>query len=225
MQRIRAAQEERLAAMQEAQGLPRVRRAMSTLFNARVGESEVRRLTDFLPDVLDNSGNRLIRQAQVALAAYKAGLSVSVNLSTGGFDTHGNHDANHIPRLQALLEGVDFVMEEAQRLDIADKVVVAVGSDFGRTPRYNDGNGKDHWSITSMMMMGAGVPGNRVVGSTTDEHRAINVDPSSLAPSEGGIRLKPDHVQSALRRLAGIEDHELSTQYAISGGDEVDILA
>ena len=44
-------------------------------------------------------------------------------------------------------------------------VVVVVASDFGRT-RYNGDGGKDHWPITSMMMMGAGISGGRVIGQT-----------------------------------------------------------
>ena len=56
--------------------------------------------------------------------------------------------------MQRLLEGVDFLMEEIERQGLTDKVIVMIGSDFARTPWYNDGNGKDHWSITSMMLMG-----------------------------------------------------------------------
>ena len=40
----------------------------------------------------------------------------------------------------------------------ADKIIVLVASDFGRTPSYsdfsqpfNDTNGKDHWNVTSML--------------------------------------------------------------------------
>lgn len=223
--RIRAAQAERLSAMRDRTKLPRKRHAMGTLFTARIGEGEVRRLTEFLPEQLDNSGNRLRRQAQLALASYKAGLSVSVNLSIGGFDTHGNHDQNHIPRLAQLLEGVDFVLEEAERLGVRDKVLVAVGSDFGRTPGYNATNGKDHWSITSMMFIGAGVRGGRVVGATDERHRPRNVDPSTLQVSDGGVRITPEHVHRALRRAAGIEEHELARQFPLTGGGDFDLFA
>jgi hypothetical protein len=205
--RIATASQARLASMEGAQRLPRMRRAINTLFTARVGESEVRRLTDFLPSELDQSGNQIIRQAQIALASYKAGLSVSVNLSMGGFDTHGNHDANHIPRLATLLQGVEFVMDEAERHGVADKVVVVVGSDFGRTPGYNDGNGKDHWSITSMLLMGQGISGNRVVGQTNERHALVDGEPA----------LRPEHVHVELRELAGIASGDIATQYPVIG--------
>lgn len=218
-ERIRLAQKARLEAQMERAKLPRVKHAMGTLFTARVGEGEVRRLTDFLPEQLDNSPNPLRRQAQLALASYKAGLTVSANLNIGGFDTHGNHDATHIPRLALLLEDIDFLLEEAERLNVSDKVVVVVGSDFGRTPGYNAQAGKDHWSITSMLLLGPGIRGGRVIGATDERHRPKNIDPSTLAVSDGGIRLTPGHVHRALRRLAGIEESEAARQFPLPGED------
>ena len=42
-----------------------------------------------------------------------------------------------------------------------------MGSDFGRTIRNNDEEmGKDHWQVSSMMLMGHGVSGGRTVGQT-----------------------------------------------------------
>lgn len=213
--RLQAAQRARLDRMQERQRLPRLKKAMGALYVARSGENEIQRLTEFMPTDLDRSNNGLIRQAQVALAAYRAGVCASVNLSTGGFDTHGDHDNRHFPSLQRITEGVDFLWEEAARQGIADKLVVVVGSDFGRTPGYNAQNGKDHWSITSMMLMGQGVPGNRVVGSTTDRHRPIAVDPTTLAPSEAGVRIKPGHVHRAIRQLAGLTGSSLDRLFPI----------
>jgi uncharacterized protein (DUF1501 family) len=226
-QRIAATQQARLEAMRESSKLPARKAAMNTLYNARVGENEVRRLTDFLPQQLDNSGNPIIRQAQLALASYKAGLSVSVNITRGGFDTHGNHDQQHIPRLLDILNGIDFIMEEAERLEIRDKVVIAVGSDFGRTPRYNGTNGKDHWSITSMMFLGAGITGNRVIGGSTHEHVPYRVDPSSLETLDvdgPGIRVTPEHVHRSLRRLADIHEHEFSLMNPLNGADDIPLF-
>lgn len=217
--RIKAAMQQRLEAQQQRTRLPRVKNAMATLYAARLGEGEVKRLADYLPSELDNSGNPLRRQAQLALASYKAGLSVSVNLDVGGFDTHGDHDAQHIPALAQLLEGVDFLLEEAERMDVADKVVVVIGSDFGRTPGYNDGDGKDHWSITSMMFMGPGIQGGRVIGATTERHHPRTVDPSTLALSDSGIRITPEHVHRALRKLAGIEEADVAKRHPVGGAD------
>ncbi len=203
--RVQAARAARLSRLQTNAKLPREAQALSLLYSARLGNSDLRLLSDVLPPTLDNSNNGLKRQAQLAVAAYKAGLAVSANLTIGGFDTHGNHDQNHFPRLQALTDGVDFLMEEAARQGVADRVVVIIGSDFGRTPWYNEGNGKDHWSITSMAFMGPGIPGDRVIGTTDSYHKPITVDPDTLETNtESGIRITPEHVHKALRQLAGI---------------------
>ena len=173
--------------------------------------------------MLDNSGNGLLRQIQVAMAAYRAGITVAVNLDIGGFDTHGDHDANHIPRLMQILEGLNFIGDEAERQNIAGNYVVMVGSDFGRTPGYNDTNGKDHWAVSSVMAFGKGIAGGRVLGGTDERHNVLNVNVKSVKPDEKGIRLEPKHIHQNLRRLAGIEKDELMNFYPLSIPAEEDL--
>jgi len=218
VERIAQARAARFERQQQVQQLPNLSHSMNMLHTARVGGNELKKLTEYLPP-LDNTGNALKRQAQVAVAAYKAGIAISANLSIGGFDTHGNHDANQFPRLQLLLEGVDFLMEEAGRQGVADQIVVMVSSDFGRTPGYNAGNGKDHWSITSAMLMGQGIVGNRVIGITDDYHTPFYVDPNTFEPSETGIRVTPAHLHRALRRHAGIWETETSQRFPLNVED------
>ena len=62
-------------------------------------------------------------------------------------------------------------------LKLRDRLVVIAQSDMGRTPTYNKGNGKDHWSIGSVWFMGRGIKGNRVVGESDDKQFAVPVDP------------------------------------------------
>lgn len=214
MARIEEAQRVRLDAMLEGQNLPRLDKSIGTLHLARSSENILARLLDVLDQDNTPQGN-LERQAQLAIAAYKAGACVSATLSIGGFDTHGNHDQSHLPRLDQLWQGVDYILEEAERQGVRDKVVVVVGSDFGRTPRYNDGNGKDHWSITSMIIMGAGITGNRTIGETDYEHRTLGVDPNTLA-ANGPVQIEPGHVHWELRRLLGIEDSPVVSRFPLS---------
>lgn len=194
--------------------LPAENRAMSAMFTAATGANELKLLQQYLPTELAND-NEIRRQAQVALAAYRAGICISVNLNTGGFDTHGDHDNQHIARMQSLLEGVDAVFEEAALQQVADNIIVVVGSDFGRTPHYNDTNGKDHWSVTSMMLMGKGIGGNRVIGGTTADFQPRSINPSSLALDDGGVRIEPQHVHYELRKLAGVSDNEFATLFPL----------
>ena len=59
-------------------------------------------MVDVLPTDLRSA--TLERQVQVALACFSAGVSVSTNVSLGGFDTH-KPDTSHIPRLKQIVEG------------------------------------------------------------------------------------------------------------------------
>ena len=108
-----------------------------------------------------------------------------------------------------------YVMDEAERQGIADKVIVLVGSEFGRTPYYNEDLGKDHWPITSMMLMGPGITGGRVIGGTDDEFLARTVDPVTLALDPSGVHITPAHINAALRELAGIADDPLVQPWGV----------
>lgn len=178
---------------------------LGTVYATRTGVDELRALQRRLP-ALDDGPNPLIRQIQVALAAYRAGITVAVNLELDGFDTHVDHDAEHAPLLAQLLAAVDFAGEEAERQGVADELVIVVGSEFGRTPGYNALRGKDHWPVTSALVMGKGIAGGRVVGATSERHEALPVDPRTLAVGTRGVRIEPKHVHQELRRLAGIAE-------------------
>ncbi len=221
--RIRKLQEARLARLSEAQGLPTLRRAMLGLSSVRAGGSALSRLA--LPEPVNFGGglgalSGAARQAQLAVAAFKAGLAISAGLRVGGFDTHGNHDQNQPRQLMQLLGAVGFALDEAERAGLRDRTYVLVTSDFGRGPYYNgegNGSGKDHWPITSMLAFGPKIAGNRVIGDTDDDQRALAVDPDSLALNPDGVVLSPEHVHRALRKLAGIDGGELDRDFPISG--------
>jgi uncharacterized protein (DUF1501 family) len=214
--RIRAAQAARLQALQEAQELPRLRGSMADLAAARLRDGELQGLQ--IPDKLvevPGLGDlqRMMQQAQMAVAAFKAGVAVSANLNLGGFDTHSNHDRNQPLQLAKLLFGIDYLMTLAQT-ELGGNLVMLATSDFGRGPFYNgdgEGAGKDHWPVTSLFAMGPGIAGGRVVGGTTADQRARLVDPSSLAVVDGvdgadGVKLRPEHIHRALRSLAGVDE-------------------
>ncbi len=221
---IANARDGRSQAMRSQMQLPRYQHTMDTMLTARVGSDQLKLLQEVLPAP---NGDNNFRKCELICAAYKAGIGVAGNVSMGGFDTHNNHDANHIPRMNNLLGVVNFLWEEAARQEIADQLVVLITSDFGRTPNYNGDNGKDHWSITSMIAMGAGIPGNRVVGQTDDGHTPVMLDPSTLEPAadpeaEGATRIQPKHVHRALRKMMGVEGTDADAAFPL--GDDTDDL-
>ncbi len=116
--------------------------------------------------------------------------------------------------MQRLTQGVDFLWESAEQLGLADRLVVLLASDFGRTPYYNGGNGKDHWPIGSAIFMKKNASwGNRVIGATDAGHNALKLNASTLKVDEAGVTIHPKHVIQAFRQLAGIENHSVTQQF------------
>ncbi|HEY0962805.1 MAG TPA: DUF1501 domain-containing protein [Pseudomonadales bacterium] len=198
---VQAARAARLVRLQQGETLPMRIAQMQTLEAARSGEIALGGVLDKLPVTLSSG---LKGQAEVATAAFASGLAASANLNLGGFDTHGNHDASQTAALTRLLEGVDHLWNEIERHGLQDRVTVVIGSDFGRTPFYNSGNGKDHWNVTSVLAMGAGITGNRTIGETSPEVQALKLNPGTLQPHSAGITVTPKHVHRALRDFLGI---------------------
>ena len=212
--RIELAARARLQALANRPMSPRAHANAASLYALRTGDSDLGKLVGALPPKLDP--DPLKQQAQLIVAGFQAGLAVSANMTRGGFDTHGDHDANHIPAMENLIESVGFLWDTAMAAGIADRLTVVVGSDFGRTPQYNAGKGKDHWSVTSVLAMGAGVSGNRVVGATTADVKALTMNPQTLALDPGGIRLTPGSIHRSLRELAGLEGTTWAQRFPIT---------
>ena len=150
----------------------------------------------------------LRRQAQLAVLAFKTGVAVSADLFLSGFDTHGAHDTDHEWLLGNLTDGVDYLWDYAEQHGVADRLVVVMGSDFGRTNFYNSQDGKDHWPIGSFVVMEKGQRWtNRVVGETDGLHFAQRINPATLKRDDAnGTIIYPKHVHKALRKYLGIEN-------------------
>ena len=119
------------------------------------------------------------------------------------------------------LAGIAYLIRRAGELNIRDQLVVVVQSEMGRTPNYNAGNGKDHWSIGSAMFLGRGIKGNRVIGATDEKQFAVPLDPQTLTVDKAkGIRVRPEHIHQSLRELAGIADHALSKKFSLGLADK-----
>ena len=194
--------------------LPRRQRAQSMLYAAQLNSKALQRVAPYISKEM--AEGRFPQQAEIALAAFKAGVCVSTNLSIGQFDSHANNDRDQMQHIPELLAGIDELLRRAEDLQIRDKLVVVIQSEMGRRPIYNKGNGKDHWSIGSAMFLGPGIQGNRVIGATDEEQFLVPVDVDTLTENrDAGIRIRPEHIHVALRELAGIDSHAASEQFPL----------
>jgi hypothetical protein len=198
--------------------LPRAEHAENMLYAAQANSKALARVTPYIPK--DVPRERLSQQADIALASFKAGVCVSANLSIGQFDSHANNDVDQMKLIPEFLAGIRYVMRRAEELKIRDRLVVVVQSEMGRTPTYNTGNGKDHWSIGSVLFLGRGIKGDRVIGATDEKQFHVQLNPRTLAvDKKDGVRVRSEHTHSALRELAGIADHPFSRKFPLGVAD------
>ena len=218
LDRIEQALREEHAARAADPRLPRAERGENMLYAAQVNSKALQRVTQYIPAQVPKE--RLHQQAEIALASFKAGVCVSANLTIGQFDSHANNDPDQMKLIPEFLAGIAYLFRRAGELKIREQLVVVVQSEMGRTPNYNAGNGKDHWSIGSVLFLGRGIKGNRVVGATDEKQFAVPLDPKALALDKNkGIRVRPEHVHEALREFAGVADHPLSKRFPLGVAD------
>ena len=71
------------------------------------------------------------------------------------------------------------------------------------------------------MFMGRGIKGNRVIGATDEKQFLVPINPKSLSTDkEKGIRVRPEHLHTALRELAGIDNHKFAKRFPLKVLDE-----
>ncbi|MEY4642108.1 MAG: hypothetical protein RLZZ227_2102 [Pseudomonadota bacterium] len=173
-----------------------------------------------------NVTSSLHQQMQMCLLAFKAGVSLTADVFESGFDTHEDHDSRLGAALGNVTNAIDYFWTYAAELGLAERMVLVVGSDFGRTPYYNSGAGKDHWPIGSVMVMQKNASfTNRVVGLTDSGHNALKINAATLlADSVKGVTLKPAHVHKALRKMLGLDTAAVTQLFPFSTTEDLAIF-
>ncbi len=124
-----------------------------------------------------------------------------VNLGVGGFDTH----ANQTMRMQPIVEKTDrllkVMVDKLRASGKLDTTLIVLYSDFGRTPKVNGSNGRDHWPVGGALMIGGGIAGGRAVGGTDDMLRALSINQTTGAFDTAGIQLSPAHLAGSILAL------------------------
>jgi hypothetical protein len=224
LDRIEQALQDHEATRKKTSRLPREERGENMLFAAQSNSKALERVTQYIPKTLPKE--RLSQQAEIALCSFKAGVCVSANLSIGQFDSHANNDADQMKLIPEFLAGISYFLKRAEELKIREQLVVIVQSEMGRTPTYNSGNGKDHWSIGSMWFLGPKIQGNRVLGATDEKQFAVPFDPKTLTrDKDKGIRVRPEHIHEALREYAGIAGHAMSQKFPLGVPEKEKLVA
>lgn len=153
-------------------------------------------------------------RAALAAQAIKTGLSrvVSVALSTG-LDTHdGTWAGQHSVGLEAGFESLARLIRDLRDSEapgggsFLSKTTLVAFSEFSRTPRLNERNGRDHHLGSSALVAGAGLRPGQVIGRSSDLAMGPElIDLATGRPDEGGISLQPEHVLTTVLQAAGMD--------------------
>jgi len=108
-------------------------------------------------------------------------VEVSLDASAGGsWDSH----ANNFAAVKSLCEVLDpawsTLMTDLRDRGILDSTLVIWMGEFGRTPKINTTNGRDHFpDAWSVALAGAKIKGGQVIGATTPDGQEVKDRPVS----------------------------------------------
>ena len=164
-------------------------------------------------EVMQASQRRLTFQNQldITVDVLEQGLSRAVMLDgRHAWDTHANLNNQNrfydelFESLAQLAQTLSARPGSRTGQTLMDETVIAVMSEMGRTPLINDGNGKDHWPITSALVFGAGVRGGALCGGTDDNLLGVETDMVTGQPGAGGV-IYPENLNAGLLELVGVD--------------------
>jgi hypothetical protein len=122
-----------------------------------------------------------------------------VTISLGGWDTHGqNFNRLRTTLLPQLDRTLAALIGDLSERGLLDRTVVYCAGEFGRTPRINRNQGRDHWARSmAVVLAGGGFRRGYVHGST---------DAQGMAPASEPCT--PDDVSATLFHNLGLDPHQ-----------------
>ncbi len=107
------------------------------------------------------------RSCLAACQLIKAGVRC-VEVTLNGWDTHINNHELQQKQMAILDPAMATLIEHLQEDKLLEHTLVLWGGEFGRDPRINLAEGRDHWPHGfTVAMAGGGINGGQVIGSTS----------------------------------------------------------
>ena len=107
-----------------------------------------------------SSKNQLAAALQLAAQLIVSGTGVKVlHVTLGGFDTHYTELNRHDSLMAYLDQAVTAFHDDLTAYGMADRVLIATWSEFGRRPKENASGGTDHGTASAVILVGDPVKG------------------------------------------------------------------
>lgn len=104
-----------------------------------------------------------------------------IEVSLGGWDTHQDNFNKVANNCKQLDPGLGSLIRDLHEKRMLDKTLVLCMGEFGRTPKINGNNGRDHYPRAwSAMIAGGGIQGGRVIGSTDKDGVEVKERPVTV---------------------------------------------
>ena len=196
-------------------GPGRERTVADALVNANANLAAIQQIDDLDLGLELEGGKGGLLALTPALDCLERGYARSVIMSHGGqfnvgWDTHSNIEsqtANYEELFSDLMDLIDDLKSRdgTNGGSLADETTIVVISEMGRSPQLNATGGKDHWTFTSAMFIGAGVAGGRQIGAYDENLLGKPIDLETGDLSESGTTLSADHIGATILALADVE--------------------
>ena len=124
--------------------------------------------------------SRFGRGCLVARRLVETGVR-AVEVTLDGFDTHTDNFGGMATQAAVLDPALAALLADLAARDLLESTVVLVMTEFGRTPRINPLDGRDHWPTGfSCLVGGGGLASGRVIGATDPLGEQDPTDPVSV---------------------------------------------
>jgi len=91
----------------------------------------------------------------------------AVEINLNGFDTHAGNFTGHKTQADILDPALAALINDLKQRALLESTVLLCIGEFGRTPRINPADGRDHWPTGfSCLIGGGGIKGGQVLGET-----------------------------------------------------------
>lgn len=104
-----------------------------------------------------------------------------VEVHLGGWDTHNDNFNEIAERVPMLDQGLAALLGDLESRGMLDNTVIALATEFGRTPFINQNRGRDHHpGAFSCLLAGAGIKGGQVYGKTDSNGVGVEENPVTV---------------------------------------------
>lgn len=143
-------------------------------------------------------------QVDLAIRSLQLGTSAACQIEMSGWDTHvGNAEQAYY--WQELFTQLHRLVTGLEDEGLLEDTVIAVVSEMGRTPKLNGDAGKDHWPVTSAMLIGTEIGGGRVLGATNAQLGGRNVDLETGGVDGEGSPLRHGNFAAGVLEQVGVD--------------------